>query len=72
MLEYENVKLSKEDIKNSIGRSPDDSDTWIMRMYFYLREKMLPDQSEQRNEVILRQVDNFNRNERNFLSNSTK
>lgn len=63
---------SKDDIKNLIGRSPDDSDTWIMRMYFHLREKMLPEQSEQRTEVILRQVDNFNRNERNFLSNSTK
>lgn len=32
----------KEDIKALIGRSPDNSDTWIMRMYFVIRNKMIP------------------------------
>lgn len=31
---------AKEDIKAIIGRSPDDSDTWIMRMYFEIRRKI--------------------------------
>lgn len=35
----------KEDIKDVLGRSPDDSDTWIMRMYFVVRGKMTPGQS---------------------------
>lgn len=35
----------KEDIKALLGRSPDLSDTLIMRMYFVLRSKMLPDQT---------------------------
>jgi hypothetical protein len=30
----------KDDIKAMIGRSPDRSDTWIMRMYFEIKEKM--------------------------------
>jgi len=36
----------KEDIKLSIGRSPDDSDTWIMRMYFVITEKLSPTNTE--------------------------
>lgn len=40
------LATAKEDIKELIGHSPDDSDTWIMRMYFVLRDKLLPDQSE--------------------------
>jgi len=34
---------AKEDIKEIIGHSPDDSDTWIMRMYFEIRKKLRPD-----------------------------
>jgi hypothetical protein len=37
----------KEDIKEAIGHSPDDSDTWIMRMYFEIRDKLAPNQSEE-------------------------
>jgi hypothetical protein len=40
------MATSKDDVKALIGRSPDDSDTWIMRMYFVIREHMLPGQSE--------------------------
>lgn len=46
----------KEDVKAIIGRSPDDSDTWVMRMYFVLRQKMLPDLGEQRSAVIDKQI----------------
>lgn len=42
------MATTKDDIKLIIGRSPDHSDTWIMRMYFVLVEKMSPDQSEER------------------------
>lgn len=38
---------AKEDIKEIIGHSPDDSDTWIMRMYFEVRAKVLPENTEQ-------------------------
>ena len=37
----------KEEIKEMIGHSPDDSDTWIMRMYFVITERMSPQQSEE-------------------------
>lgn len=35
----------KEKVAAFVGRSPDASDTWLMRCYFVLREKMLPMQS---------------------------
>jgi hypothetical protein len=46
----------KEDVKAIIGRSPDDSDTWVMRMYFVIRNKMMPEQSEERGRVIDEQI----------------
>jgi len=42
----------KEEVKDMIGRSPDDSDTWLMRMYFVITERMSPVNTE---EVIKRQ-----------------
>lgn len=62
----------KEDIKNAIGRSPDDSDTWIMRMYFVIKERMLPQQSEEASRVIIQQHESFNRNEHTFADESTR
>lgn len=62
----------KEQIKEIIGRSPDDSDTWIMRMYFEIRNKMLPEQSEARTRVIEQQNHNFMRNRHNIKSQSNK
>ena len=46
----------KEDVKAIIGRSPDDSDCWIMRMYFEVRKKMLPDLGAERSQVIDKQI----------------
>ena len=62
----------KEDVKNAIGRSPDASDCFIMRMYFVLREKMLPMQSEEMGRALLLQRQRFAQNEFNAQLNSTR
>jgi hypothetical protein len=62
----------KEDVKIAIGRSPDHSDTWIMRMYFVIMGKMLPEQSEERSKVIQQQARQFQTNQENRVLNSTK
>jgi len=56
---------AKEDIKEIIGHSPDDSDTWIMRMYFVIMGKMMPEQSEERSALVTKQINQF-RMRRNF------
>lgn len=66
------MATQKEDIKIAIGRSPDDSDTWIMRMFFVIRERMSPEQSEERNRVVQIQQNNFLRNRNNNKVNSGK
>ncbi len=66
------MATQKDDVKEQIGRSPDHSDTWLMRMYFVIREKVLPDTSEQMTEVINRQIEHFQRVKNNQQSNSTK
>lgn len=70
--EGKRVATHKEDVAALIGRSPDISDTLIMRMYFVLKEKLSPYQSEelaQTNDKILAQ---FSRNESRQNMNSTK
>jgi hypothetical protein len=62
----------KEDIKDIIGHSPDDSDTWIMRMYFVIRNKMLPEQSEETAKVVAEQQDRFTQNRHRQTFNSTR
>jgi hypothetical protein len=37
----------KEDVKALLGRSPDISDTLVMRMYFEIKGKLMPGQSEE-------------------------
>ncbi len=56
------MATQKENIKESTGHSPDDSDTWIMRMYFELRNKMLPGQTERDLMVSNRLQEQFIRN----------
>lgn len=60
---------AKEDIKEIIGHSPDDSDTWIMRMYFVIRERMIPGLSEQGTRVVIQQREQFARNRNHNNSN---
>lgn len=52
----------KEDIKQIIGRSPDHSDTWIMRMYFVLKEKTMPYSEGARQELVSKQLQKLNAN----------
>lgn len=62
----------KADVKEIIGHSPDSSDTWIMRMYFVIMSKMLPEQSEERSKIIRTQLNKFVTNRNNQTINSTK
>lgn len=66
------VVTSKDDIKSLLGRSPDDSDTWIMRMYFEVREKIAPNQTEQQAVVKDRLQQQFMQRRHNITNNSTK
>lgn len=63
---------SKDEVKEQIGRSPDDSDTWVMRMYFEVIRKVLPNQNEDISAAIERQKEVFLRNRNNLRSYSTK
>ena len=63
---------AKEDLKAIIGRSPDSSDTWIMRMYFVIKERMLPDQSPERTLIINRQREQFDTAKYRAKQNSNK
>jgi len=37
------MATKKEDVRELLGRSPDHSDTWIMRMYFEVRARVVPE-----------------------------
>lgn len=62
----------KEDLKVMLGRSPDLSDTLIMRMYFVLKEKLLPNQTEDGLKAYDALQSQFARNEARSVYNSTK
>lgn len=66
------LATKKEDIKEALGHSPDHSDTWIMRMYFVLRGKMLPQQSEEASRAVHIQNNRFMENRLNQERNSSK
>jgi len=66
------MPTQKEDIKALLGRSPDLSDTLIMRMYFEIRQKMLPMQSEQQVQLRNNLLNQFSRNENRVSLNSNK
>lgn len=66
------MATGKEDVKAAIGRSPDHSDTWIMRMYFVIRSKMNPEQSVERVAVRNQQRDRFYSNSQNSDANSSR
>jgi hypothetical protein len=62
----------KEEVKDILGRSPDSSDTWIMRMYFTIRDRMLPGQTEAGNVLVQKQLNQFAINRAHQAQNSTK
>lgn len=50
------MATGKEEVKAMIGRSPDSSDCFIMRMYFVIRNKMIPDQGDEVSAIIDKQI----------------
>ncbi len=66
------MATAKEDIKSVLGRSPDHSDVFIMRMYFVIRNKMLPEQSEEASRITRIQRDKMRTTEARQASNSSK
>ena len=66
------MATGKDDVKQLLGHSPDDSDTWIMRMYFVISSKLLPEQSEERAKVISQQMERFERNYKNSANSSNR
>jgi hypothetical protein len=62
----------KEDVSAVLGRSPDISDTLIMRMYFVLRDKLQPYQSEERARVADIMESQFAMAESNLELNDTR
>lgn len=62
----------KEKVSEAIGHSPDDSDTWIMRMYFVIRENTIEDDEEAIVEAREKQKVMFKRTERQQQKNSTR
>jgi len=66
------MATQKEDVKEILGHSPDDSDTWIMRCYFQIRDRMLPDQSEQAALLARQLEEQFNRTALRQEFNSTR
>lgn len=66
------MATQKETIKEVIGRSPDNSDTWVMRMYFVIRGRMLPEQSEQGARIVNLQQARFEQTKRLQSMNSNR
>ena len=62
----------KEQVKEVIGRSPDHSDTWLMRMYFEVLTHLLPNQDPISNHLIEKQRERMQKNKTNFQYNSNK
>jgi hypothetical protein len=66
------MATQKDEVKEIIGRSPDDSDCWIMRMYFELKGKLLPQQSEEVARIISLQKTRFAINREKLKSYSNR
>jgi len=65
------MATQKEDIKELIGRSPDITDTLIMRMYFEIRHRMLPQEGEHGHIIATAIDEHMSRNIANQRLNST-
>lgn len=62
----------KDEVKEMIGRSPDHSDTWIMRMYFEVRNKVAPDMTERQVQIRNKMQDQFAQRKNSMKQNSAK
>ncbi len=66
------MATQKDDVKALIGRSPDVSDTFIMRMYFEIRNMLVPGQSEAAKDLARELNMQFMRNKSRMSKNSGK
>lgn len=66
------LATQKDDIKALLGRSPDVSDTFIMRMYFEVKKKLVPGQSQEAQALARELSMQFAKNEANARRSSTK
>lgn len=66
------MATQKEDVKEALGRSPDHSDTWIMRMYFVIRGRMVKDESPVYQIARERQNEIFTINQNAIVNESSK
>lgn len=66
------VATKKEDVKEAIGRSPDHSDTWIMRMYFVLKDKVMPDKTEEQLVIANKLIEQFDKRAFGSQMNNTQ
>lgn len=62
----------KDDVKALIGHSPDDSDCFIMRMYFVIMNRMIPGQTQAQAKVVAKQNNVLAKNKFRQGLNSTK
>jgi len=62
----------KEDVRELIGRSPDESDCWVMRMFFLVKGKMTSVDTPEGDSTSQRQIEIMNKNEENFKNNTNK
>lgn len=62
----------KDDIKILLGRSPDDSDCFIMRMFFEIRDKISPDNSQTQMHVKSVMQDQFSLRKYQFKNKSNR
>lgn len=66
------MATKSEDVKALIGRSPDNASTFIMRMYFVIRARMIPGQSPEHTNVVNVQKFRLNQNRVASQHTSTK
>ncbi len=66
------LATQKDDIKALLGRSPDISDTFIMRMFFEVKSKMVPGQSQEAQELARKLNEQFAMNTNRQKLNSSK
>lgn len=66
------MATGKDVIKEALGRSPDISDTFIMRMYFEIKGSMMPQSGEEGKKIARELQNQFMRNLSRQGMNSTK
>ncbi len=71
-LDTKKKMVTKEDIKAELGRSPDVGDTFLMRMYWELKDSARDEDPAEAKRVEEVQGNNMIRNERKQQHNSTK